>query len=121
MNAPRGTMNWTAEQILALAPDAASAKAGQGLAAARKWLKLGADEQPAWGLCQGSGKDPYQTQIDLTEPAFRCACPRCENQANAEAGKKIVAAAAQARRVATREAKARAVLRELKLCFPDLA
>jgi hypothetical protein len=75
MNAPRGTMNWTTEQILALAPDAASAKAGQGLAAARKWLKLGADEQTAWGLCQGSGKDPYQAQIDLTEPAFRCSCP----------------------------------------------
>jgi hypothetical protein len=68
-------MNWTTEQILALAPDAASAKAGQGLAAARKWLKLGADEQTAWGLCQGSGKDPYQAQIDLTEPAFRCSCP----------------------------------------------
>src|SRR5262249_1142903 len=75
MNAPRGKMNWTTEQILALAPDAASAKAGQGLAAARKWLKLGADEQTAWGLCQGSGKDPYQAQIDLTEPAFRCSCP----------------------------------------------
>jgi SWIM zinc finger len=68
-------MNWTTEQILALAPDAASAKAGQGLATARKWLKLGADEQTAWGLCQGSGKNPYQTQIDLTEPAFHCSCP----------------------------------------------
>lgn len=68
-------MNWTTEQILALAPDAASAKAGQGLATTRKWLSLGADAQTAWGLCQGSGKDPYQTQIDLTEPAFRCSCP----------------------------------------------
>jgi hypothetical protein len=68
-------MNWTTEQILALAPDAASAKAGQGLATARKWLKLGANGQTAWGLCQGSGKDPYQAQIDLTEPAFRCSCP----------------------------------------------
>jgi hypothetical protein len=68
-------MNWSAEQILALAPDAASAKAGQGLATARKWQTLGADEQTAWGLCQGSGKTPYQTQIDLTEPAFRCSCP----------------------------------------------
>src|SRR5499426_7619 len=75
MNAPRGTMNWTTEQIIALAPDAGSAKAGQGLAAARKWLSLGADDQTAWGLCQGSGKDPYQAQIDLTEPAFRCSCP----------------------------------------------
>src|SRR5262245_37016550 len=68
-------MNWTTEQILALAPDPASAKAGQGLATARKWLTLGADAQTAWGLCQGSGKDPYQTQIDLTEPAFHCSCP----------------------------------------------
>ncbi|MBO0725672.1 MAG: SWIM zinc finger family protein [Blastocatellia bacterium] len=68
-------MNWSAEQILALSPDAASAKAGQALATARKWLRLGADEQTAWGLCQGSGKDPYQTQIDLTGPAFRCSCP----------------------------------------------
>jgi hypothetical protein len=68
-------MNWTTEQILALAPDAASAKAGQGLASPRKWLALGNDGSAAWGLCQGSGKDPYQTQIDLTEPAFRCSCP----------------------------------------------
>jgi SWIM zinc finger len=68
-------MNWTTEQILALAPDAASAKAGQGLAAVRKWLSLGADDHTAWGLCQGGGKDPYQTQIALDEPAFRCSCP----------------------------------------------
>src|SRR5215467_12774043 len=68
-------MNWSAEQILALSPDASSAKAGRALATARKWLRLGADEQTAWGLCQGSGKDPYQTQIDLTGPAFRCSCP----------------------------------------------
>src|SRR6266545_4168314 len=140
MNAPRGTMNWTAEQILA---------------AARKWLKLGADEQTAWGLCQGSGKDPYQTQIDLTEPAFRCSCPsrkfpckhglglflllassadafkekqppdwvvewlasrakraeqRAEKQSRAEAGEKIVDEAAQAKRAASREAKVAAGL-----------
>ncbi len=68
-------MNWTAEQILALAPDPSSAKAGQGLATARKWLTLGGGDSAAWGLCQGSGKDPYQTQIDLSEPAFRCSCP----------------------------------------------
>jgi hypothetical protein len=28
-----------------------------------------------WGECQGSGKNPYQAQIDLTEPAFKCSCP----------------------------------------------
>src|SRR6185436_14455124 len=68
-------MNWSVEQILALAPDAASAKAGQGLAAARKWSALGCDATAAWGFCRGSGKDPYQAQIELSEPAFRCSCP----------------------------------------------
>lgn len=70
---------WTAEQILALAPDAASAKNGRGLATARKWISLGqSPETPptvVWGECQGSGKTPYRTQIDLGEPAFRCSCP----------------------------------------------
>ncbi len=73
-------MNWTTEQVLNLAPDAASAKAGQALANARKWHGCGANEQAAWGLCHGSGKDPYQTQIswaqiELAEPAFKCSCP----------------------------------------------
>jgi hypothetical protein len=68
-------MAWTTEQILALAPDTASAKAGQALTAPHKWSGCGAHEQAVWGLCQGSGKDPYRTQIDLSEPAFRCSCP----------------------------------------------
>ncbi|WP_239651915.1 SWIM zinc finger family protein, partial [Neosynechococcus sphagnicola] len=40
-----------------------------------KWLSLGSWESVLWGECQGSGKDPYQTQIELGEPAFRCSCP----------------------------------------------
>lgn len=67
--------SWTPEQILLLAPDASSAKAGKGLAAARQWVTLGANEQTLWGECKGSAKDPYQTQIDLTGPAFKCTCP----------------------------------------------
>jgi len=69
------TQTWTTQQILALAPDPASAKAGQGLTNPTKWASLGADEQALWGECQGSGKTPYQVQIELTEPAFRCSCP----------------------------------------------
>jgi len=65
----------TPEQILALAPDAGSASAAKGLATPRKWMSLGRSERAAWGECQGSGKDPYRTQIDLNEPAFRCSCP----------------------------------------------
>jgi hypothetical protein len=65
----------TADQIMALAPDPASAKAGQGLASPRKWASLGWSERAAWGECQGSGREPYRTQVDLDEPAFRCSCP----------------------------------------------
>ncbi|EFO80781.1 SWIM zinc finger domain protein [Oscillochloris trichoides DG-6] len=65
----------TTEQVLALAPDAASAKAGRGLATPRSWVSVGRDAQAVWGECQGSGKTPYQTQIDLRGPAFRCSCP----------------------------------------------
>ena len=66
---------WTQEKILGLAPDAASAQAGRGLASPRKWVTLGMDERAVWGECQGSGSKPYQTQIDLSEPAFKCSCP----------------------------------------------
>jgi hypothetical protein len=67
----------TTEQVLALAPDAPSAKAGSALATARKWATLGCDAEGrmGWGECQGSGAKPYQTQADLSEPAFRCSCP----------------------------------------------
>lgn len=69
------SVSWTSEQILALSPDPASTKAGKDLANLRKWVTLGYDGQIAWGECQGSGKDPYRTQIDTSEPAFKCSCP----------------------------------------------
>jgi SWIM zinc finger len=65
----------TSESVLALAPDDASAKAARGLVAPAKWPLLGADERAVWGECQGSGSKPYQTQVDLSGPAFRCSCP----------------------------------------------
>ncbi len=66
---------WTTAQVEALAPDSSSLKSGRELSDARKWSGHGQDERAIWGLCQGSGKNPYQTQVDLTEPAFRCTCP----------------------------------------------
>ncbi len=33
------------------------------------------NEVSVWGTIQGSGKDPYQTSIDLAGPAFKCTCP----------------------------------------------
>src|SRR4051812_28757030 len=65
----------TTEQVLALAPDAASVKAGQGLANPASWVSLGRDERSVWGECQGSGKLPYRTQMDAHGPAFHCSCP----------------------------------------------
>ncbi len=65
----------TTDSVLALAPDDASAKAARGLVSASKWPLRGADEHAVWGECQGSGSKPYQTQVDLAGPAFRCTCP----------------------------------------------
>lgn len=68
-------MQWQRDQIIALAPDAASAKAAHELTTLRKWVTLGAGVHVLWGECQGSGAKPYQTAIDLSEPAFKCSCP----------------------------------------------
>ncbi|GAA4332171.1 SWIM zinc finger family protein [Flaviaesturariibacter amylovorans] len=68
-------MNLTDDQILGLAPDEASRKAGQGLAGPQKWVTLGASEAAVWGECQGSGSKPYQAAIDLGSTAFKCSCP----------------------------------------------
>lgn len=62
-------------QVLALAPDPASAKAGEGLARRARWLHYGTDGRALWGECQGSGATPYRTQVDLAGLAFRCSCP----------------------------------------------
>ncbi|MGV9450627.1 SWIM zinc finger family protein [Streptomyces sp. NPDC003635] len=72
-------VRWSAEQVLALAPDAASRKAGGKLGAAGPWSEAGSsDEGTVWGLCKGSGSKPYQTVVDIADaagPAYKCSCP----------------------------------------------
>lgn len=68
-------MSLSIDEILQLAPDAASAKAARGLALPGKWPVLGATDAALWGECQGSGSKPYQVQVDQSGPAFRCTCP----------------------------------------------
>lgn len=68
-------LNLTEEQIIQLAPDASSVKAGKGLATPGKWVLLSCSDRAVWGHCQGSGKNPYQTVIDLNDIAFKCSCP----------------------------------------------
>jgi hypothetical protein len=68
---------WSADQVTAVAPDQASLASARKLAGSRDWSSVGvsAQEPMLWGLCRGSGKNPYQTCVDLTEPAYRCSCP----------------------------------------------
>jgi hypothetical protein len=66
---------WTLQRIESLAPDASSIKAARGLADPRHWSGLGQHGEVLWGLCQGSGKEPYRTHADLAKPTFGCSCP----------------------------------------------
>ena len=68
-------LNLNSDELMRLAPDAASVQAAQKLVNPRYWPQLGGDATVIWGECQGSGSKPYQTQIDLSGPAFRCSCP----------------------------------------------
>ncbi|MEU2154827.1 SWIM zinc finger family protein [Streptomyces sp. NPDC019396] len=72
-------VRWTAEQVLALSPDATSRKAGSKLGTAGPWSGTGCGASGAvWGLCRGSGSKPYQTIVDVggaTGPAYKCSCP----------------------------------------------
>ncbi|SPF68234.1 Zinc finger SWIM-type profile [Propionibacterium ruminifibrarum] len=66
---------WTTERIDAQAPDAQTTRAGLKLAVPDRWPGLGVSEALLWGLCQGSGKKPYQVCVDLSGPAYKCSCP----------------------------------------------
>ncbi|MFJ7901158.1 SWIM zinc finger family protein [Streptomyces sp. NPDC096198] len=69
----------TTEQVLALAPDAASRAAGSRLGTAGPWSETGSSEEGAvWGVCKGSGGSAYRTVVDLADaagPAYTCSCP----------------------------------------------
>ncbi|MFE0107119.1 SWIM zinc finger family protein [Streptomyces sp. NPDC059009] len=78
-------VRWTADQVLALAPDTPSQRAGSKLGVAGPWSETGSSgEGTVWGLCKGSGSKPYQTVVDITGgagaggpagPAYKCSCP----------------------------------------------
>ncbi|MEU8395642.1 SWIM zinc finger family protein [Nonomuraea sp. NPDC048892] len=66
---------WSRDQVLALAPDAPSRKAAQGVSAPGEWSSHGTTGLVVFGECRGSGSKPYLACVDLTEPAYRCSCP----------------------------------------------
>lgn len=65
----------TSDQVNGLAPDEASAKAGRALSSERKWVSFGRSGHALWGLCQGSGAQPYQVRVDLADFSSKCSCP----------------------------------------------
>jgi hypothetical protein len=66
---------WSADAVLALAADESSHGAARGLARPASWSSSGATPNLVWGLCAGSGKNPYQVIVELSEPAYKCSCP----------------------------------------------
>jgi hypothetical protein len=67
---------WSAEQVLALAPDVAAGRAATLLVGDSRWSDSGAENGLVWGRCRGSGSAPYQSIAELGEqPAFHCSCP----------------------------------------------
>lgn len=68
-------MIFTEQQIETLSPNPAAFNAGKALSSLSKWGTLAKNDRVVWGEIQGSGKKPYQTQIDLTSLSYKCNCP----------------------------------------------
>src|ERR1700761_2292463 len=71
----RMSSRWSSDSVLALAPDDSPRRAAGPLARPASWTGAGAADEAVWGLCAGSGKNPYQVVIDLAGPAYKCSCP----------------------------------------------
>ena len=66
-------IQFTSDQILALAPDASAAAAGKKHGNARLWKNLGMNAEAIWGECQGSTL--YQVKVELASLSAQCSCP----------------------------------------------
>ncbi|HEV8173921.1 MAG TPA: SWIM zinc finger family protein, partial [Actinoplanes sp.] len=66
---------WSPAQVSALAPDASSLAGARSVGGAGHWLAAGRLDEVLWGLCRGSGRNPYQVCVDLSGPAYTCSCP----------------------------------------------
>ncbi|MFF7332883.1 SWIM zinc finger family protein [Streptomyces sp. NPDC008150] len=69
----------SADDVLALAPDDSSRRAGSRLGVVDPWTGVGSSAEGAvWGQCEGSGGRPYLTVVDVAGPAgpaYKCSCP----------------------------------------------
>lgn len=74
-------MKLTEQMILSLAPNASAVANGRKLSRSGSFSRFGRNEEETvyWADCAGSGKNPYQTSVDLSDPegkvVSRCSCP----------------------------------------------
>lgn len=68
-----GLLELSAEQVLALAPDASARTAARSVAKASIWQGLGRSMAALWGECRGSAV--YQVRVGLGDLAGKCSCP----------------------------------------------
>ena len=66
---------WTVEQVEAIAPTPAAMTAARPLVTSTQWVTVGADDRALWGVCRGSGAEPYDTMVDHVGVGFSCTCP----------------------------------------------
>ena len=66
---------WTVEQVEAIAPTPAAVTAARPLVTSTRWDAAGADDRVLWGVCRGSGAEPYDTMVDHVTVGFSCTCP----------------------------------------------
>jgi hypothetical protein len=64
-----------AQALLEQAPDGQVASSATRLAGSSGWQGTGRSDTALWGLCKGSGKNPYQVCVDLGDRATKCSCP----------------------------------------------
>ncbi|MCC8247483.1 SWIM zinc finger family protein [Saccharothrix luteola] len=64
-----------AQALLEQAPDGQVASSATRLAGFSGWQGTGRSDTALWGLCKGSGKNPYQVCVDLGDRATKCSCP----------------------------------------------
>ncbi len=67
-------MNWTTEQILGLAPDQFTLRAGRGLADPQKWIALHQDGDTIWGIYPNGRNKTGETAVYLPTYAYTCTC-----------------------------------------------
>jgi hypothetical protein len=66
---------WSLEQVEAIAPTPSAMTAARPLVTSTRWAGVGADDRVLWGICRGSGAEPYDTMVDHVGVGFSCTCP----------------------------------------------